>query len=199
MCYQSEINSIQPTLKRYVKSRVFRPQDAEDIVQNTNIILINKEDQYDENKNFQAWVFTIAFWQIRRYFTDLKRSKIIYFDDPLEEMCLSDNGRVKNSPFDKETRGLRINNAQPKILRSTSSPLDIIENNEQKEDFINGIKLSKKYMSKNEKSVFDLSMEDYKNQEISKMLNIKQGSVSAHKFRAMKKIKRIFNNNQIKL
>ena len=150
MCYETEIKAIQPQLKRYVKSKVFRLQDAEDIVQNTNIILINKRDQYDEKKNFQAWVLTIAFWQIKRYLTDLRRSKMVYFDQHLEEMHLADDGRVKNSPFEKETAGLRINTPQPQVLRYTSSPVEILENTEKKEDFIHGIKLSKKYMNKNE-------------------------------------------------
>ena len=95
MCYHSKIKSIQPNLAKFVRSRVYRREDAEDIVQNTNVILVNKRKDYDKNKNFQSWVFTIAGWQIKRYLTELQRSRIVYFGCNSEEMGFShSDGRV---------------------------------------------------------------------------------------------------------
>ena len=166
MCYDSEIQSIQPQLIKFVKSRIFRPQDAEDIVQDTNRILINKREDYREDKNFQAWAFTIASFQIKRYLTDVKRCKIDPrpLDDP--------------SYFFSEMENM------------DDSPLLIIENKEHKEKILNAISHSKKLLSEKQIRVLELISLGWKYREIADDLNISVGSVSAIKRRSVNKLKK---------
>ena len=74
MCYQSDLANIQPELCAYVKSRVQNKEDADDVVQETNQVLINKEDQYDTERPFKGWAFGVARWQVLAHYKKLKRS-----------------------------------------------------------------------------------------------------------------------------
>lgn len=74
-CYSSKICLIRSPLLARAKSRIFNAQDAEDVVQNTLNIIIEKESDYDDNKNFYGWAFAILNWQIMRYLTETKRNK----------------------------------------------------------------------------------------------------------------------------
>ena len=56
MCFKTDLEELQPTLNRYVSSRILNKDDAVDIVQNTNHIAVKKQLDYDPKKNFnQRW------------------------------------------------------------------------------------------------------------------------------------------------
>ena len=74
MCYATELHEIQPRLFNYVRSRVCNVSDASDVVQETNQVLINKEDQYNSSYSFRSWALGIAKWQILAYFKRQKRA-----------------------------------------------------------------------------------------------------------------------------
>ena len=92
MCFKTDLEDLQPTLKKYVSKRIFNKADAKDIVQNTNIIALKKESEFDSNKNFNGWIITIAKFQIKAYLKSLQRNKI----DPVEDGLLE---RMKSSGF----------------------------------------------------------------------------------------------------
>ena len=193
MCYDSQIKEVQPQLKGFVQSRIFRSCDADDIIQNTNVILINKRSQYDENKNFKAWVFAIASFQIKAYLTDIKRNKFIYCNDAnYADYALLENGRVNNSPLDHD-RSHESSLFIPfieNIINMEPSPPDFMQAKEKAKNLIQKINLSRKKMSHAERGVFDLASLNYKNKDIAKILNIPVSSVSVSKYRAIEKIKK---------
>jgi RNA polymerase sigma factor (sigma-70 family) len=170
MCYETKIKKVQPRLNGYIKSRVYSNHDAEDIIQDTNRILINKEKEYEESKNFNAWAFAIASFQIKAYLSRSKRSKLVYnSNEPLLDS---------------------IHPSTEKAEDTNLSPSEILQNKEDKNQRIKKIKLSKTFLSETEKQVFELSELNYKNKQISKILRITEGSVGAYKSRAIKKIKK---------
>ena len=86
MCYQSDLAGIQPQLFAFIKSRVHNSSDAHDVMQESNQVLINKEDQYNSNYPFKSWALGIAKWQILAYFKRSKRAVPILSLDVWEEI-----------------------------------------------------------------------------------------------------------------
>tara|TARA_Y100000361_G_scaffold152960_1_gene173610 strand:- start:11 stop:523 length:513 start_codon:yes stop_codon:yes gene_type:complete len=82
MSFDNELEDSQSRLKGYVRSVVYNKEDADDIVQNTNAILIKKKPDYDKDKNFFSWAINIAKFQIKAYFTKRKRNR----EDCYEEL-----------------------------------------------------------------------------------------------------------------
>ena len=62
------LKSIQNNIKRYLKSIIFCEKDAEDILQETNLILIKKRKDFDESKPLIPWAMTIVRFQIKKIF-----------------------------------------------------------------------------------------------------------------------------------
>jgi threonine dehydratase len=53
----------QRRLHAYIFSLVWNPADADDILQETNIVLLKKAAEYDTNRDFLPWALTIARFQ----------------------------------------------------------------------------------------------------------------------------------------
>ena len=170
MCYHTKIKDVQPRLVNFVKSRVFSLHDAQDIIQNVNVILVNKKDEYDENKNFNSWAIRIADFQIKSYFSKLKR-------------C-----RISLSPMGEEDSFKNTD------LTNHNCPASIMENNEKAEKFRKRIFTRKKLLSKNQLQVINLYCKGLKYKEIAKTLNIPISTVSVTKSRAIKKMKNLIFN-----
>lgn len=175
MCYHTKIKEAQPGLLAFVKSRIFNLHDAQDIVQNVNLILINKKDEYDKNKNFKSWAFRIADFQIKGYLTKRQRCKTIL--SPMEDNDLM--GLALNAAKGVENVKLTHNNC----------PASILEKGEKIKKLHKRMFLKKKLLSKNQLKVIDLYSKGLKYKEIAKTLNISISKVSVTKIRAIKRMK----------
>lgn len=149
-CYSSKICLIRSPLLYRAKSRIFNAQDAEDIVQNTLNIIIQKETDYDDNKNFYGWAFAILNWQIMRYFTEKKRSREVevYSEDSLAYSFQHIESKL---PFDSLLKK-ELHDEQMKILhdiKDTKMPprekefLEYQLKGWSKQDIIYAMKLTK--------------------------------------------------------
>ena len=107
MCYHSDLASIQSDLYAFVKARIVSESDAHDIVQDSNQVLINKEDQYNPAYPFKAWAFGIAKWQILAYFKRNKRSRVTLSLDVHQEIPLNSNF-LADVPFSSLIRKERL-------------------------------------------------------------------------------------------
>ena len=74
-CYERKLELIRPILKNLLLSKIKNYQDAEDLVQKTLIILFKKKDEYNGNRSFFSWAFTIALFQSKAYFLKSKRNR----------------------------------------------------------------------------------------------------------------------------
>ena len=62
------------SIQKFCRSRIFSEADAWDVCQKTLKILVEKKNEYDPNKDFKAWAMKICSFQIRKYFTEIKRT-----------------------------------------------------------------------------------------------------------------------------
>jgi len=165
-CYETKLSMIRGLLFNYTKIRVYNKEDAEDIVQNVLVILHKKMNEFDANKNFCSWALTICNFQIKGYFSKVKRNKVV-------------------SILDEE-------NMSPESLGSFYSRMpfqDLIQEEKQKvtTEIINNLNTM-------EKKVFSLSLKGFSSKDIIYSLKITQSHYSASKSRALKKAKKLFKN-----
>jgi len=167
MSFTKKLEHLQPTLNRYVCSRIINKEDASDIVQNTNHIAIRKESEYDSDKNFNGWIITIAKFQIKAYLTKVKRANKKGVTVPLNEEIMGSEWLV-DFPF-----------------------ADLIE--KERMDSIIAINTR---LSKKEAMVFDLLTKGLTIKEISAKLESPYGSVSSLKARVIVKIKKLIKERR---
>lgn len=163
MSFNSEILSVQPYLKKYIKSKIYCRCNAEDILQDVNSILVQKQNDFDESKSFQGWAFAIARFQIKKFLTKLKRNR----EDALD-----------------------FNFDRLEFSKSYSSPLEkllIKEGNKSTLDNINFILENK--MSEREKNFFKYTRDGWNRSEIMNKMNLKQTNYYAYRRRINEKFK----------
>ena len=76
MCYDTELQNIQPQISRFIRSRIFNSTDACDVIQNTNIVLLNKRQDFIKSKPFSNWAMRIASFQIKPYLNKIKIKRV---------------------------------------------------------------------------------------------------------------------------
>lgn len=88
--YSRKLTSIQRSLYAYILSLLPNRSDAEDILQETNLILCKKAKEYNPDGHFQGWAFRIARYQIMAHMTKYRRSKIHFSNELAEAMAEED-------------------------------------------------------------------------------------------------------------
>ncbi|QDU32237.1 ECF RNA polymerase sigma factor SigH [Poriferisphaera corsica] len=76
------ITQNQGRLYSYILAVVGNREYAQDILQETNLIIWRKADTFTLGSNFQAWIFTIALNQIRAFRKQRGRDRLL-FDESL--------------------------------------------------------------------------------------------------------------------
>ncbi|MGB6221399.1 sigma-70 family RNA polymerase sigma factor [Haloferula sp.] len=79
----------QPEIHRYVLSLLPDRMLADDVIQETNLVLWRKASDYDPAQPFLPWAFGIAFNQIRAARRDSARDRHV-FDDELVEILAAE-------------------------------------------------------------------------------------------------------------
>lgn len=88
--YSRKLTAIQRSLYAYILSMLPNRSDAEDILQETNLILCRKANEYDPEGHFQGWAFRIARFQIMAHMTKARRSKIHFSNELVDAMTEED-------------------------------------------------------------------------------------------------------------
>ena len=68
----------------YVLALVPSRHDADDILQETGVVVCKKFDEFQDGTDFVAWACQIAWWQVRAARQKFARSKVVFDDDVLE-------------------------------------------------------------------------------------------------------------------
>ena len=77
----------QRRLFLYILSQVGNPVDAEEILQETNVVIWTKNSRFQPGTNFLAWVSQIANFEVMKYRTRRKREKLIFSDEFLQSIA----------------------------------------------------------------------------------------------------------------
>lgn len=79
------ITQHQRMLYGYIYTLVRNSTDADDLLQETNLVLWNKRLECESVKNFSGWACRIAFFEVQNFLRTKRRSRIC-FDDNLVSM-----------------------------------------------------------------------------------------------------------------
>ena len=94
-------------LHAYILCCVPYANDAEDILQDTCVVLFERFDDYEENTNFLAWSIQIAKYKILEFRKKHKNTKLVFSD---HELGIVENGDLSNrfDTLDEEFSALRF-------------------------------------------------------------------------------------------
>jgi RNA polymerase sigma-70 factor (ECF subfamily) len=84
------IASHQAALHRYILSLLPDRSLADDVLQETNLVLWRKAAEYDDSRPFLAWAFTIARYQVMAARRDASRDRHV-FNDQLVELLADEH------------------------------------------------------------------------------------------------------------
>lgn len=91
----------QPDLHRYVLSLLPDRMLADDVVQETNLVLWRKAAEYDPAQPFLPWALTIAWYQVKAARRDSGRDRHV-FDDSLVEILAVEHREAEADAGDVE-------------------------------------------------------------------------------------------------
>jgi RNA polymerase sigma-70 factor (ECF subfamily) len=73
----------QQRILAYIHALVPDPHDAQDVLQQTCLVICEKFHEFDPESDFVAWARQIAWWQVRAVRQKFARSKVLFDDDVL--------------------------------------------------------------------------------------------------------------------
>ncbi len=116
-----QLSRLQPELRRFVGSLLANPSDVDDVLQEVNLTVWAKRDEFEEGTNFRAWAFKIARFKALASHRDTIRSRLSLFGDDLgnriESLMISDPGFT-----DERTEAL-----QACLSQLTSNQVELLE------------------------------------------------------------------------
>jgi RNA polymerase sigma-70 factor (ECF subfamily) len=71
----------------YIHTLVPERHDAEDILQETSLVIVEKFNEFKLGTDFVAWACQIAWWRVRAARQKYARSKVVFDDDVLESVA----------------------------------------------------------------------------------------------------------------
>ena len=91
----------QPEIHRYVLSLLPDRMLADDVLQETNLVLWRKAAEYDPAQPFLPWALTIALYQVKAARRDAGRDRHV-FDDSLVEILAAEGREAEPQAGDLE-------------------------------------------------------------------------------------------------
>tara|TARA_B100000161_G_C33456817_1_gene371599 strand:- start:80 stop:613 length:534 start_codon:yes stop_codon:yes gene_type:complete len=88
--FSQNLTSIQKSLYGYILSLLPNRSDAEDVLQETNLILCKKATEFDPKGHFQGWAFKIARYQVMSHITKSKRSRLHFSNEIIDSIPTDD-------------------------------------------------------------------------------------------------------------
>ena len=71
----------------YIYTLVPDRQDAQDILQETSVVICQTFDQFRPGTDFAAWACQIAYWEVRRARQKFARSKVIFNQEVVDAIA----------------------------------------------------------------------------------------------------------------
>lgn len=120
------LTSSQRKLFAFILSLVRHSSDADDLLQETNMVMWRKWQDFEMGTSFDAWAFTIARFQVMAYRKRQQRSKL-HFDDELVELLAVDATDVMAENHDPRRSALghclqKLNDDQRHLVAQRYEP-----------------------------------------------------------------------------
>lgn len=115
----------EPGLRAFVRSLTFSWDDANEVMQNTGLVLWRKFDEFDPDTDFMRWACVVARFEVLAWRRDKARDRHV-FDEDLVNL-LAEEAEEKHEVLSDERRALetclrKLPEKQRKIVMSAYEP-----------------------------------------------------------------------------
>ena len=100
------MTSFQGRLYAYIMSLIANPDAANDILQETNLVLWQKSGEYQMGTNFKAWSFRIANFRVMAYRQRKMRDRLVFDDDIM--MTLTVEAGIMDDTYEIRQKQLNV-------------------------------------------------------------------------------------------
>jgi RNA polymerase sigma-70 factor (ECF subfamily) len=107
--YVQMLIDVQPRLFAYISTLLGNVHDASNVLQETNMVLWQKSDDYKPGTNFRAWAREIAYFKSLAFARDSKRDKLILNQALIEQYF------AESDSWDEEERRLALRHCVSKL------------------------------------------------------------------------------------
>jgi|TARA_B100000959_G_scaffold275070_1_gene327877 RNA polymerase sigma-70 factor (ECF subfamily) len=90
-----ELTQAQERLFGFLFKRLAKRDQAQDVLQLTNLVICRKAGDYQQGTSFISWAYTIANYQLLAYRKEQSRDRLVFSDKTLE--LIDDNQEHKKS------------------------------------------------------------------------------------------------------
>lgn len=94
------LTNSQLMLHRYIASMLGGLDDARQILQDVNLTLWRKRDEFALGTNFAVWSRKVAYWQVRAFLRDRRRDRHVFNDELLE--LIADRSAIGEEEADSD-------------------------------------------------------------------------------------------------
>lgn len=85
--FTEHLQRCQAELLRYIFALVRNAEDAQDVFQQTCIVLWDKFDEFDHSRSFLAWACGVARFKARKFLTQHRRYRVQFSDEFAERLA----------------------------------------------------------------------------------------------------------------
>jgi RNA polymerase sigma-70 factor (ECF subfamily) len=85
--YIQQLIRLQPQLHAYILALVFNRSAADDVLQNTNLVLCRKSAAYDATRSFRGWAFSIARLECLKYWKSKPHESFVLTEELLDALA----------------------------------------------------------------------------------------------------------------
>jgi RNA polymerase sigma-70 factor, ECF subfamily len=89
------LTKAQLGLLRYITALVGNTDTANNILQETNLLLWQKADEFEAGTNFDAWATKVAYWQVKAYVRDRGRDRHVFSEELVTQLAESSEGAAE--------------------------------------------------------------------------------------------------------
>lgn len=87
------LTEAQPRLFGFAMKRLANHEQASDLVQEINLVLCSKADEFKPGTDFAAWAFAIAHFQLLAFIKRQTREKLVFHSDLLSQLDRIDSAK----------------------------------------------------------------------------------------------------------
>ena len=111
--FLAQVTNAQSSLYAFICSLLGNSEDSRDVLQNTNLVIWEKADEFDRSRDFKPWAFRIAYLQVMAFRKTQSRDRLIFDDAFMGEMAEEVARRSENAEDRLEALGRCMDRLPP--------------------------------------------------------------------------------------
>lgn len=84
-------------LLQYIAMLLGDPHVANNVLQETNLVLWRKAGEFEPGTSFSAWSRQVAYWQVQAHVRDKKRDRHVFSDELMGQLAARENPRPEDA------------------------------------------------------------------------------------------------------